>query len=212
MITVNAATLREALGNVAPHTAKGDTVPVLDAVRFESDGTTLTVIATDRYTLATQTLPTIADTDSQPFTTLLDGDDVKRIVAALKDIPRGVNEWPVQISEDDWAVTVTVVYAGTSLRCVPVAGEFPKWASIMDGAAQAATDTANTTPHQAYNPQLIAKFAKVKVDGRATMAMRMFFVAPNKPAYVEIGETFRAVLMPVRVEWPAESTVHAAAA
>lgn len=203
MITFDATSLREALGNVEPHAEHKGTLAALGAVRFECDGDTLTVVTTDRYVLATDTVK--AAEPGQPFAMLLALDDIARLSALLKGAPRNVTVWPVTFALDGDTLTVTVPGFSATFRTVPA--EFPRWRSIFDVAQEATTDDERTVAHAAYDPKLLAKFAKVTEHGRKANVMRMHFSEPVKPALIEVGETFRAVIMPCRVEWPARVSV-----
>jgi DNA polymerase III sliding clamp (beta) subunit (PCNA family) len=151
-------------------------MPVLAAVRLESDGTTLQLITTDRYVLATDTVAAVEP--GEPFTFTLAGDDAVKIAGMCKGAPKNVQYWPIRFGVSDDRLTVATY--DQTVTCAPVDGEFPRWRSIFTGAQESGTDDTRGAAHIAYNPQLLAKFAKVTVNGRKANTVKLHFTAPAK--------------------------------
>jgi DNA polymerase III subunit beta len=69
--TVDAAAFASAVGQVAIAAGRDDTLPVLTGVRLELSGTTLTMLATDRYRLAIRELEWRPDDPESSFAALV---------------------------------------------------------------------------------------------------------------------------------------------
>jgi DNA polymerase-3 subunit beta len=69
---VDAAALVRAVKRVIASAGRDDTIPMLNGIRIEGDGKTLTLAATDRFRLATATVDWIPDdAEAEPWTALL---------------------------------------------------------------------------------------------------------------------------------------------
>lgn len=69
--TVDASTFASAVAQVAIAAGRDDTLPMLTGVRVEMRGSTLTLLATDRYRLAVRELPWSPDAPDEDFTALV---------------------------------------------------------------------------------------------------------------------------------------------
>lgn len=195
-VTLDSSDLVRILTNAGLATDTTRTIPVLGAVRLELGAGTILAVGTDRYRLHTDTAKTNGATDEAGA--LLDRADA----AAVCKLVKGAGEVTVTISAGSFAVRT----ANSTATYATVDGEFPRWRSLMPEHNH---DDGPSAPF-AYNPQYLADFAKVvqRADyrGRAVKpsVMRIQQVSPSKPARITIGETFVALLMPVRL--PDEST------
>jgi DNA polymerase-3 subunit beta len=127
--TVDAAAFASAVGQVAIAAGRDDTLPVLTGVRLELSGTTLTMLATDRYRLA------IRDLEWRP-------DDPESSFAAL--VPaRTLNDTAKTLGPLGGAVTVALSRGGIGEGMIGFAagtrrttsrlldGEFPKVRALL---------------------------------------------------------------------------------
>jgi DNA polymerase-3 subunit beta len=127
--TVDAAAFASAVGQVAIAAGRDDTLPVLTGVRLELSGTTLTMLATDRYRLA------IRDLEWRP-------DDPESSLAAL--VPaRTLNDTAKTLGPLGGTVTVALSRGGIGEGMIGFAagtrrttsrlldGEFPKVRALL---------------------------------------------------------------------------------
>lgn len=211
-IKVDAQRLAIVLGNVLPHAGTDDTLPVLCCLEMALNADGLTFAATDRYSLAWETLSPATQHNPNTkadevvklegeATVLLRTVDVKAIIAAVKKIKNRADL--VEFDVDDKGSTVTIRswdIAGTTFRTFD--GVYVKWRSLTADDAFVSLDGIG------FNPAYMARFAVVREQSRAGMArrrdehhppMRLRFTGNGKIADVRIGETFRACIMPVRL-------------
>ncbi|MFC8720683.1 DNA polymerase III subunit beta [Kitasatospora sp. NPDC057198] len=88
--TADTAALAEAVAQVAVAAARDDSLPVLTAVRFETDAERLRLVATDRYRLAVRDLPwQPADPRASEALALVPARSLHDITRALARAPRG---------------------------------------------------------------------------------------------------------------------------
>lgn len=194
--TVNApagcAALRNALLYVAGDAAR----PSLDAVRLESDGTTVTIVATDSYCLSRETIGYDQGvTAHDPFTASIPAEVVKQATKAAGRRPYGFLTVTVGAGDaygNDAPVTVEVAGATFTGRDP---GGFPEWHRLVPDWTDTADAQSVTLP--AFNPKLLARLAKVEKDC-PTDPVRFRLVDALKPSIVTIGERFTALYMPVR--------------
>jgi DNA polymerase III sliding clamp (beta) subunit (PCNA family) len=192
-VTVETADLRRILGNVAPFASTDRTVPVLCAVRLEITDGILTGVAGDRFALAYDTCPVDLATESTDTSTLIDLSDAKRIMSILT-VPRGMRPWPATLTFETSTLTVHVRFSDSTVKVPVVDGAFPRWRSLLPTEV----NTADGITRTAYNPKILAKLAKVTDPDTKRPAARFTFTGTDKPGYVRIGETFRALIMPIR--------------
>lgn len=180
-----------ALTAVIPHAGTDKTLPMLCAVKFESEGTgTLTIVATQRYTLGTYVL----DWDGGAVDALLDVDSAKELLRYAK----GVSKSLAVMSALSLTFTEESVEAFDLTRraSYPLmqGTTFVSWRAIMP------TEDRQTVGLDkiAWNPKFLTLFAKA---AERNEPMRVFLGESNlKPTLVKIGENFAGLIMPVRVE------------
>jgi hypothetical protein len=164
-------------------------LPIISGVKFEADGGKLTLIATDRYTVATYTIDWTEGGDVDVFVCL---DSAKALLTHAKGCDRFGRERPgLSLAFDAHTVT-----AGEANRRValPLGGEqqFIQWQALVHGHV-----AGDGVERVGLNPTLLAKFAKAAEKGEV---MRLTFgTSPVKPVKVEIGDAFVGVIMPVRI-------------
>lgn len=189
-LTMTLDRLRNAVDNVALFAATpAEMLPILEAVRLQWDGNALAVTATDRYTLAEQTVET-AD-DAEPFIVHV---NAKAFAAALK----AAGKSPA-VTLDIGNQYVTVDWPGGKATAPVTDGEFPRVEKLWP-TKHTATEVI------ALNPRLLARFAKVKaLDWRSstepTMRIDINDQSERKPYLVTFPDlpTFRALIVSVRL-------------
>lgn len=207
-IAVDASRLAVALANVLPHAGADDMMPVLASLRLEVSADGLKVVATDRYTLAWETVgPSSAVTDGKvdtraPFLRdgegagLLSARDAKTVAATLKRLRFG------RVTVEIEPAMIRFIMLDSTLTFAAVGGEYPSYHSLVP-----ATGTATGPVDMiGFTPSFLARFATVTLQegqprgkNAKKPAMTMRFYGAHKPAAVCIGETFRAIIMPVKI-------------
>lgn len=179
--------LRRAVNNVAACGASTDTtLPILCTVQLEWDGTQLKTVATDRYVLAEQTVTVDQPDGSDPWAVNV---DAKTLVAALK----AAGKHP-QVTFEPADGHVVIEWAAGSAKPPTVDGDYPKvdqlWPEPGDGVTYIGVD-----------PQMLARFAKLKSTDRRIAVRFTFGDGPAKPILVTSPEIpdFRALLAPLRL-------------
>lgn len=184
----NGAQIAHGLDSVLPHAAKDDALPTLCAVQLTADGDTLTLAATDRYTLGTITVPY----SGPAFTFLLDRPDAVTLAKLLKVACKIVAESVTLTVDGD---RLTVATFDTTVTYRQVAGEFPRWGRLIPSGEPDATDTI------AWGGANLAKFCKLTdpdTGSRTPAPLRVTLYGSHKPARVDVGR-FVGLIMPVRI-------------
>lgn len=186
-IKFKALDLRRALANASLFAAPDkDCLPALSVVRFDWEEGHLLAVATNRYVLSwEEVVPAEADGEDSFSIPVR---DVKRILAML---PKTDRQAEVQLQYDPETDRIEVVYLGDVIRFAGSTGQFVNWRLLrdrFDGAEQ------KTVTFSAGWLGLLAK-----VDGGYKSAPVHFEMADsNKPVRVSIGETFKALVVPIK--------------
>lgn len=195
MVRVPASVLRDLLAGALVAVGRDDTLPTLTGVRLEWQDGTLAAVSTDRYRLAVGEYAAEGDevVISGTGSMLIPGDMAKALVKALPKAPRHGREWErATLTVADNVLTVT--YPGGTMTSVQLAGEFPKWRSLMPTES---VDTGST----AWNPTYMADVAKIPHE--RNMPVQWQFHGTMRPALASYapcnGISWRYLLMPVRV-------------
>jgi len=189
-------TVARKIRNVALFAGTDDMLPVLETVHVTGDGSTLTLEATDRYGLGLETVE-LTEPLAVPFALLV---EARALVAAVKATV-AARSLLLVLRPDRDGLTVDDG-GGTSIRLPAVNGEFPKTRSLWDAHAGAESAGAELI---ALDWATLGRLAKVQTDAHRRKPytgidpVRFTIRAASKPYGVEIGETFRALVMPVRV-------------
>lgn len=186
-IKFKALDLRRVLANASLFAApEKDCLPALSVVRFDWEENHLLAVATNRYVLSwEEVVPAEAD-GQESFS--IPTRDVKRILALLPKTDRNAE---AQLQYDPETGRIEVVYLGDVIRFKAGGGQFMQWRTLrdrFDGAEQ------KTVTLGAGWLGLLAK-----VDGGYKGASVHFEMAEDcKPVRVSIGETFRALIVPIK--------------
>lgn len=169
-----------ALTAVLPLTLKDDTLPMLGAVKFESDGDELLLAATDRYVLGTYRVPW----DGGHVDAVVRGDGARDLLAWARKAEKFA---PIRLTFGEREVEA---FGYDRRATFPLYdGEFVRWRAILPE-----DDPADIV--FGLNKEFIGRFAKAGEKGET---MRVSFRSPAKPLRVQIGERFDGLIMPVRL-------------
>lgn len=132
---VDAAVLREAIGQVVVATGKDDTLPMLTGVRVEVSGGRVTFAATDRYRMAARVFawdPATADAELGAMIP----------ARTLQEVARGLGSGPVTVGLADTMAGFESAGRTTTTRLLDP--EFPKWEALIgkDFPIEAMVDVA----------------------------------------------------------------------
>lgn len=180
--TIKSDALDELLAGAATHAHKDETLPVLNAVRLWATGGRVYAAATDRYRL----IEGWQEGEGELDPVIIRLSDLKRIVSLVK-APGKRMALPVTISAAGDMVSVAI--GSDSLTLLSWQGTFPPFDNLFP-----AGDSVPLGAIQ-FNPAFFADYAKIAGKG-APVGVR--FYGENKPIAIELGEHWRALLMPMR--------------
>jgi DNA polymerase-3 subunit beta len=137
--TLGSDVFAAAVAQVALAAGRDDTLPVLTGVRFEIEGETLTLAATDRYRLAVRTLPwrpvdpSISTTALVPARTL---SETARALTAAPEVTLALS------SASGHEGMIGFEGAGRRTTSRLLEGEFPKYRSLLPSESTAVAEVA----------------------------------------------------------------------
>lgn len=180
--------LMNVISNAMLFTAKKSAyLPMLYAVKFERTGDVLTVVATDRYRLFTQTVEHTTE-DGTEFDFLLDFELCKQAVQVLKTA--GPFLGAILVVEEK-ALRVVVGHTEIVLPFLED-HSFPQWRKLVPSV-----DDAKDTRTLAFNPAFLAALGKLKLTGD-TVA-QFHFYGDGKPVRVSFLDGPVIMQMPIRI-------------
>jgi len=187
-ITLDAAELERVLVNGALFAAPArDCLPALEVVRFAWDGDSLLAVATNRYVLSMEQVAYDGNGNTEGRDEFSIGvSDAKRVVSLLKALRSP--QFPVAVKYDSEAAKVTFMIDGDTMIVTTEHGNFPDWRKLVP--------VAEAVDSIMLGAQWLALFAKVKADRGAPV--KFTFNGVNKPVGVQIGEAFKAIVVPIR--------------
>lgn len=182
--TINAHELEELLSGAATHATKDESLPVLNAVRLWATGGKVYAAATDRYRMIEgwQT----GEGDLEPV--LIRLGDLKRVLALIKSPGKRIN-LPVTISSVGDMVSVSI--GSDSVTLLSWLGQFPPYEHLFP----AEDAQPQPIPGIQFNPAFFADYSKIVEKGQP---VGVRFYGELKPIAIELGEHWRALLMPMR--------------
>ncbi len=181
-LTVASDKLETLLTGAATHAHKTEDLPSLNALQLWATGGKVYAAATDRYRL----IEGVIDGDGDLDPVIIRLSDVKRIITLAKGDKRKFS-LPVTISATGGLVSVAV--AGDSLTLSAWDAKFPPYTHLFPAGDPVAL------PSIMFNPALFADYAKIAGKGQP---VGVKFYGENKPIGIELGEGWRALLMPMR--------------
>jgi DNA polymerase-3 subunit beta len=137
--TLGSDVFAAAVAQVALAAGRDDTLPVLTGVRFEIEGETLTLAATDRYRLAVRTLPWRPVDPSISTTALVPARTLSETARALTAAP----EVTLALSSGSGHEGM-IGFEGAGRRTTSrlLEGEFPKYRSLLPSESTAVAEVA----------------------------------------------------------------------
>jgi DNA polymerase-3 subunit beta len=139
--TLGADVFAAAVAQVALAAGRDDTLPVLTGVRFEIEGETLTLAATDRYRLAVRTLPWRPGALDISTTALVPARTLAETARALTSAP----EVTLALSSRSSGASEGMIgFEGGGRRTTSrlLEGEFPKYRSLLPSESSAVAEVA----------------------------------------------------------------------
>jgi DNA polymerase-3 subunit beta len=141
--TLGSDVFAAAVGQVALAAGRDDTLPVLTGVRFEIEGETLTLAATDRYRLAVRTLPWRPAVPDMSTTALVPARTLAETARALTAGPEVV--LALQPGSGTGGASEGMIgFEGAGRRTTSrlLEGEFPKYRSLLPNDSTALAEVA----------------------------------------------------------------------
>ena len=138
--TLGSDVFESAVRQVALAAGRDDTLPVLTGVRFEIEGETLTLAATDRYRLAVRTLPWRPADPDVSTTALVPARTLSETAKALTAGPEVV----LALSTGAGSAEGMIGFEGAGRRTTSrlLEGEFPKYRSLLPSESTAVAEVA----------------------------------------------------------------------
>ena len=180
--TVDSKQLEELLTGVSTHAGRDESLPTLNAVQLWATGGKIYAAATDRYRLIEGVKEGEGDLDP----VLIRLADVKRIISLAKGDKRRFS-LPVSISAAGGLVSVAI--GGDSLTINAWDGTFPPYTHLFPSGESVPLAAIN------FNPALFADYAKIAGKNQP---VGVRFYGEGKPIGIDLGEGWRALLMPMR--------------
>lgn len=182
-LTFKSNDLKRLLGNAILFAGKDDKLPFICAVRFAFEGEYLHFVATDRYVLSWEPAREVAIEGERAEFSLKHRDAVDILRALPK---RGTEDVTIEHAPD-----ITVTMPGRVFQFGAVEGDFPKWQALTGVKA---AERAGIS----LNGEYLALLAKVDTGSPRHHTARFTLPEGQKPVLVEMGETFKVVICPVR--------------
>lgn len=188
-LTVHGTALAGLLAAVSTHAHKSEDLPALNAVRVWTSEGRLYAAATDRYRLIEGYCDLVkageGEDEGELAPTLIRLSDIKRIVALVPAKGRLVFNATISRAGD----MVSVAYGSDSLTLTAWDAQFPPYEHLFP--------TGETVPLSGikFNPTYFADYGKI-VGKNQPVGVR--FYGDSKPIEIELGEGWRALLMPMR--------------
>lgn len=186
-LTVHGTALAGLLAAVSTHAHKGEELPTLNAVQIFTREGRLYATATDRYRLIEGYCDIVKEGESagELAPTLIRLADIKRIVSLVPAKGRLVFNATISRAGD----MVSVAYGSDSITLTAWDGQFPPYEHLFP------TGESVPLPGIMFNPALFADYAKIAGKGQP---VGVRFYGENKPIGIDLGEGWRALLMPMR--------------
>ena len=165
--------------------------------KYSADSGALDIVTSDRYTLARARIggENLELSDGFP-PVLIHLDDIKRIQATIKALPKHLKRVPVSFEIDGDKVTFTCY--GVKLEFLAMSDSFPKFETLFPMSGK--YDNGDAVTEIRFNPANLAKLAKIPAAKNAQVEFS--FNGPNKAALATIKHEFIEwviAIMPMRV-------------
>jgi DNA polymerase-3 subunit beta len=186
--SVKPVELLRALRSIKAFRMNDKTIPMLCSIRVESDGSEITLAATDRYVLGSYRVRLDGQVAGEPFAWNLSARSTDMLTATLAQRPGSC-----VLTERDKSLAVWEY--GDTIGMFPIDDEtdYPAWRALIPSDQTLADGEVGEI---GFNPDNLAKFAKVDT-GHRNDPMRMRFNGRGS-VRVDIGEVFTGLIMPMR--------------
>jgi DNA polymerase III sliding clamp (beta) subunit (PCNA family) len=194
--TIAAADLRIGLTTAMAFAGTDDVYPVLTGIHFKAVDDAVDLVATDRYVASCETVKVAGD----PHSFILPGAVAKQLLTLMPrpTRKRALTGMVTFAARQDNRVTATFIGdVDLSLTFSPIelgTMSYPDVRKLIDDAAE---KTAEAIPAVHFNPAYLVR-VMVAVKARSYEPVRLSFTTPTKPVIISHGESFRALVMPVR--------------
>jgi len=210
--------LATGLAAVLPHAGRDDTLPVLSTVLMHLDGGYLYLTATDRYSAAQYQVEVDPDIEGQEFGPVIVPLDVAREISRMAKsrkvrTPQAatLNVYNITGPANRYThnkLDIILTGADESKRTFTLDTldmKYPQLSAIVgqpegrDEQDQPTGLPATPSLDAAIGlaPEILAKFVHAAGQHRP---VRLWFYGPRRIVHIRVGENFRAIVMPARLE------------
>lgn len=165
-------------------------LPILDGVRLEQDGETLTVVATDRYALCIVRTPCTAPA----FELNLDRRDTAELVGILRGRHRRRVDLAVDLEPVPGEDALVVRVGELALRYRSQPGDYPRWRGLVDTMD---AKTRTPAPCVAFSHRLLGRIGKL--TSTSGEPLRLYPGGTAQALDARLGDRVRVLLMPIRL-------------
>ncbi|MDX3588550.1 DNA polymerase III subunit beta family protein [Streptomyces europaeiscabiei] len=181
MTTINAHKLQRMIKQIRPHVSDDDTLPPINAIRFECDGVHIHALATDRFTFAVARAKVREETDTWAVTI---AESNLGWLTAWLETHKGDTILDLAASTDGLTIT-----DDHGKLVVPAEDEsFPKWQNMFRDTLQEASTSGDLV---SLDTEMLARWKD------ADSHLRVWHTAPEKPLLL-VGDDFLGLQMPAR--------------
>ncbi|MFE3326833.1 hypothetical protein [Streptomyces sp. NPDC059176] len=181
MTTINAHKLQRMIKQTRPHISPDDTLPAINGIRFECDGSHIHAIATDRFTFAIARAKVREETDTWSLT------------VSASDLG-WFTPW-LETHEGDTILNLAATEQGLAVKddrgtlVVPAKNHtFPKYQHLFRDALR---DAAKPGDLVSFDTKMLARWKQ------ADTHLRVWLTGPEKPVLL-VGDDFLGMQMPCR--------------
>lgn len=201
--TASPRDVASAFATVLPHVGTDAHLPMLTVVHVEISGATMTLAATDRYSVALYRADLEAwapktKVDADPITVNVYARDLRRLFAFAKADRKAPARWT--FTDERLSVELD---GGDTLSVRTVAVDFVNYRSFLAGLAdrpEVPSGLANVAPEQ-VEKFIRSAYAVRECEGERSAPLHVWSPASVlKPLALTVGRRFAGFLMPVRVE------------
>lgn len=188
--------LARLLSDVEPFAAHDDTLPTLSTVRLDAARGTITAQACDRCAVAQSR---VSEVEGEFTAVAITTDDALKIIKATKGTRNSTAPVTLMVTDPHPGSLriLTVDVPGATLTFDVVEG-VTDWVEKVARVVLSEKDKLKADHPVLLDARILAKFAKV-AGTQSSGLMRMYFYGHGKAAQVQIGEHFRAAVMPIRL-------------
>ena len=189
-MTVVISEFEKAIATVKPFASADTTLPMINSVVLQMRDRTLTIAATDRFTMGANVIRPVFPDDNKDlpgdFEVVIRLIELPILLGALKrSDAKLVNRVELTITGNQ------IVVDGVRVGDPDLSGKFPDWRKIV-AEAEVASQGTPQFGEVAMNPTYLRKFAQIKPRPHLRVS------SESKPI-LAVSENFIGVLMPVRI-------------